>query len=287
MAQTFNRLDPIILEQQARYLREGLTYVSNNNNIIPRDAAGNIIMQEGSDTNPLLIIDPVTERISTKSALRVLNTRFQYFKFPTQIRTVATSSIDIDLNTSLLALTDVEISPDPIYARYKPADDYAAPITSAANFNDGAFTGTAMDEVVEGAPQVKRNIYFITKDIKNSNVDLRFRIKMYHSYRKLPIVNSSGKIQFSIIKQGPDTPINRRYLVFPESDSVDITTNSGDISFITTTYDVVIPNNSFEIGDMFSIGCKSAQAGHTIISEQTYWVITDASKNVDEWNQEI
>jgi hypothetical protein len=26
---------------------------------------------------------------------------------------------------------------------------------------------------------------------------------------------------------------------------------------------------------------------HTINAIQTYWVITDASRNVDEWNQEI
>ena len=29
------------------------------------------------------------------------------------------------------------------------------------------------------------------------------------------------------------------------------------------------------------------QQGHEVIAEQTYWVITDASKNVDDWNQEI
>jgi hypothetical protein len=26
---------------------------------------------------------------------------------------------------------------------------------------------------------------------------------------------------------------------------------------------------------------------HFVIADQSYWVITDASKNVDEWNQEI
>ena len=43
----------------------------------------------------------------------------------------------------------------------------------------------------------------------------------------------------------------------------------------------------FEIGDTFGIGAFSGQDTHTIIADQTYWVITDASKNVDLWNQPI
>ena len=177
MENTFNRLDPIILEQQARYIREGLTYVSNDTNIIPRDSAGNILMQEGSTTNPLLIIDPVTERISTKSALRVLDTRFQYYKFPVQVRAISSGSAEIDLTDELATFETPDI--DLIYARYKPEDDYVAPVAST-NFESSPFTGTAMDEVVEGLPQQSRNLYTITKDIKNSNKDLRFRIKMNH-----------------------------------------------------------------------------------------------------------
>ena len=277
MAKTFNRLDPIILEQQSRYIREGLTYVSNDTNIIPRDSAGNILMQEGSTTNPLLIIDPVTERISTKSALRVLDTRFQYYKFPVQVRAISSGSAEIDLTDELATFETPDI--DLIYARYKPEDDYVAPVAST-NFESRPFTGTAMDEVVEGLPQQSRNLYTITKDIKNSNKDLRFRIKMNHRF----ISPVAGNIQFSIIKQGPDTPIDRRYQIFPEDSRIEATVSGTPIN---TTYDVIIPNNSFEIGDMFSIGCKSSEASHTIIAEQTYWVITDASKNVDEWNQEI
>ena len=55
--------------------------------------------------------------------------------------------------------------------------------------------------------------------------------------------------------------------------------------------DIVIPNSEFEIGDRFGIGAKAGQNNatefHTINALQSYWVITDASKNVDLWNQEI
>jgi hypothetical protein len=55
--------------------------------------------------------------------------------------------------------------------------------------------------------------------------------------------------------------------------------------------DIVIPNSEFEIGDRFGIGAKAGQNNdtqyHTINALQSYWVISDASKNVDLWNQEI
>jgi hypothetical protein len=55
----------------------------------------------------------------------------------------------------------------------------------------------------------------------------------------------------------------------------------------TLIIDEIIPNSQFEIGDTFGIGAFSGQDTHIIIADQTYWVITDASKNVDLWNQTI
>jgi hypothetical protein len=50
-------------------------------------------------------------------------------------------------------------------------------------------------------------------------------------------------------------------------------------------------NNEFEIGDYFGIGALASENSEfiyqTINSEQTYWVITNAAKDVDEWNREI
>ena len=51
----------------------------------------------------------------------------------------------------------------------------------------------------------------------------------------------------------------------------------------------LFPNSSFEIGDEFQIGGRSVPeaADFSVYSEQSYWVVTDASKNVNEWNQEL
>lgn len=116
-------VDPITAEQQARYRTEGLTYLSNNTSIIPRDEAGNILLKENSTTNPLLIIDPVTEKITTKSALRVLDTRFQYYKFPVEI--IPSNDIE-DL------VIDLDFESDSISERYTiptTIDDQGQPIT--------------------------------------------------------------------------------------------------------------------------------------------------------------
>jgi hypothetical protein len=106
--------DPVSADQQAQYRMNGLTYVSNNESIVPRDLAGNIILNEGATNNPLLIIDAVTEQITTKSALKLLDTRFQYYKFPATIR--ETNAVE-DL------IVDINFDTDIIYARYKPSEN--------------------------------------------------------------------------------------------------------------------------------------------------------------------
>jgi hypothetical protein len=47
--------DPLQLQQVAKY-QGNLTVTSNDSNIIPRDDAGNVRMQEDSETNTFLLI---------------------------------------------------------------------------------------------------------------------------------------------------------------------------------------------------------------------------------------
>ena len=87
-------------EEQARYYSLGMTYMSDNQSIIPRDLAGNILFEESAPVKPLLIIEPVAEQITTISTLRVLDTAFQYYKFPVSVN-MTTSSIDLDTDFEL------------------------------------------------------------------------------------------------------------------------------------------------------------------------------------------
>jgi hypothetical protein len=380
------KLDPVNQKVQAKYRLDGLTYISNDTNIIPRDEAGNIKMTEGSNDNPLLIIDPVTEQIATNSLLRVLDTRFQYYKFPVEVQTGDNLNLNVDLTLDI----------DPVYARYKPSEN--------ATVNAGGIpSGILLDQIVEGVPQTVTNTYYITKDVKNSGVDIRIRIKISHYFLA---ASGFGTCYFTLMQGGPNKPLNRYFRPGPNLAYASAASNpyNNDIAFrasqfltransyidsaktrinllppgppktalithfdamkskiptdiqsvvipgyridpnlitlfisnvtsgaviladlrndydntiaVLTLYrdvllqaaqvdepifgsitsgetqilyiDEVIPNSQFDIGDYFGIGAYAGQPDqHTIFSEQTYMVVTDAAKNVDEWNQPV
>lgn len=280
-------LDPVRLQQQTKYKTSGLTVTSNDENIMPRDAAGNIIFHESSSQNPLLIIEPVDTKIMLRSVLKVLDTRFEYFKFPVTIVSNEIEDLAVDLT-----IPDIE-SPDIVYARYRPAENQIILNGTPGAVNDAAkFSGIFMDFVEDGIPQKVTNQYQITKEIKESGVDLRFRIKIEHRYDSPD--SGFGNAYFSIIKNSPETGLNRLFKgpfanqsVLPNSYWGAI----GQYEVQTLNVDIVILNEEFEIGDYFNIGAtadpQTDSEFHTINAIQTYWTITDASKNVDEWNQEI
>ena len=94
-------------ELALKYINNGLTFVSNNTDIVPRDANGNVIVKDGS----YIVIETNSFNINNVVALKVLDTAFSYFKFPVSVNT---NLIDVDTNFS------VENNIDPIFARYKP-----------------------------------------------------------------------------------------------------------------------------------------------------------------------
>ena len=267
--------DSIAVDLQVKYQNQGLTYVSNNVNVIPRNENGNIALQEGVDNNPLLIIEPTVNRITTKSMLRVLDTQFKYFKFPARTTVVDEDVVDLDLDLNLQSL-------DPVFARYRPSEDQRI----AASVE---YSGIEIGEVQDGLSQQSPNTYTVTKDLKNSGADLRFRIKLQHRY---DAPSGFGTAFFSIIRASEEG-LDREYRTFENTSEFRPTTpgsiNQYEVQNLEV--DIIIPNSEFEIGDRFGIGAKAGQNNntefHTINALQSYWVITDASKNVDLWNQEI
>jgi len=283
-------IDKIDLDKQLRYQNEGITYVSNNNNVIPRDTAGNIILQEGATDNPLLVIEPISVKITNQSLLKVLDTQFNYFKFPARIITEDDPEVDLDLDLDFSNLEAGEL--DVVYARYKPSEDRRIGTGDETRPGAERYGGILMDEVVDGLPQKNTNGYFITKEIKNAGIDLRFRIKLQHKYQA--DVSGYGTSYFSLILNSPDRGLIREWKGPFANNSISNPTEFGSIAqyeIQTLNLDVIIPNNEFEIGDTISIGAFAGQnidsQYHFIIADQSYWIVTDASKNVDEWNQEI
>ena len=181
---TIPTVDSVAADQQARYRADGLSYISNNESIIPRDGAGNIVMAESSSMNPLLIIDTVTEQITTKSALRILDTSFQYYKFPATIRPI--SNIE-DL------VVDLDFESDSIAARFTiPAgiDAQGQPLTYqriATSYSDNWFTNGGENTEgrsrlpFAGGNQAEIGSYTITPDVlealRTRNKTLKFTIQ--------------------------------------------------------------------------------------------------------------
>ena len=263
-------LDPVTLEQAAKYINNGLTVVSNNTDIVSRDANGNVIVQDGS----YIVVETNLFNIDNVSALKVLDTAFNYFKFPVSVNT---NLIDVDTNFS------VENNIDPIFARYKPRYPDSANGLGVIPNSLKTSVGFNFEETVGGNSQVSINRYTVSTAIKESGADLRFRAKI--EYRcDTSLKNAPGQtVRFTIIKEGPNYPINREYIQFG------IEPVATRYQVLGSNLDVVIPNSSFEIGDEFQIGGRSVPeaADFSIYSEQSYWVITDASKNVNVWNQEL
>jgi hypothetical protein len=276
------------------YLQNGLTYISDNTSIHPRDEAGNIIFNEGATDNPILIVEPVKPLYTVESVINAVKTNFEYFKFPISITTLDDTETLEQFNEEFenqLPENDI------IYARYKPSEDYIIP------YGD-RYIGIEFSEVYEGAPQLSKNFYVITKEIKESGKDLRFRIKITHRAVTPIDVNpnnsanwpAGGEIYWSVNKQGPDLPTIRAYgdgqgsyrswaSSGKSSKYGSITLEDGEL---TAWNDFVIKNNTFEVGEQFNISVYTGNKdGHQIVSARSYWVITDASKNVDIWNREI
>jgi len=284
--------DSRLLEQFVKYQQNGLNYRSNDNDINVRNSNGNLVLNLDSENNPLLIIEPTSTNIINKSILKVIDTQFNYFKFPATTRIIGTDDIGIDLNLDLSGPVN-----DPIFARYKPSKN--------AKILAGAKSGILIDELEEGQLQKRPNKYYITKEIKESGADLRFRVKINFRYDSIPPpegtveytswqddTDDHNTTYFYIARSGPNKDTKRDYISYFDFEDPDA--GGGKILRyqVQNAYkDVIIANSEFEVGDTFSI---TAEAGKndtnkysTINADQTYWSITDASKNVDEWNREI
>jgi hypothetical protein len=261
--------------KESKYQILGITYNSNDPYVNSRLDAGTISVDTSNAAESLLIIEPITQKFINSSLLKVLDTQFKYFKFPARTTVIEEEIVDLDLDL------DLQFQ-DSTFARYRPSQDQRIAASSD-------YSGIEINEIQDGLPQQTPNTYTISTNLKNSGVDLRFRIKLQHRY---DAPSGFGTAYFSIIRAS-EQGLDRQYRTF-ENTSTLYPNTPGSINQYEVQdleIDIVIPNSEFEIGDRFGIGAKAGQNNdtqyHTINALQSYWVISDASKNVDLWNQEI
>ena len=95
--------DSVSLRQDSFYEEQGITAISNNNAVVSRDLGGNILVQP---TSSLLVIEAITTNVLAESVLPLLNTQFNYYRFPARISFID-ESLDLDLDLDL----DLNIQP--------------------------------------------------------------------------------------------------------------------------------------------------------------------------------
>lgn len=257
-----------------KYQTNGLLVVTNDMEITPRTATGVIQIEEDASSPVIMVIEPMVNKVTTKSALKVLNTQFNYYKFPA--RTVLAEEPVLDLDLDLAILEEI----DPIYARYTPSEDRKILANSIP-------AGILMDSVEDGLLQRKINRYYISKAINDLNIPLRFRIKITTKFISTDNSLGSSRQQFTIIKSNSNG-IDRFFagpFNMPGSDSEGKVKN-GETNVLEL--DLEIPANQFTQGDTFGIGAYADHNNeinsHTLIAQESYWSITNADKQVDAYN---
>jgi len=275
------RLDPVDLQGQSKYQEQGITRISNNDSVVKRDSAGNIELQENK-TNPLLIIEPIYKKVLNSSVVKVLDTQFNFFKFPVRI---AGESLDLDLDLDLDLPESDNISTNltitvPFDTQNQPQNFqringvgpntwFRNDIEDPGGFRELAFTG---------GTQPRNNSYTITEPILNSlnerNKTLRFRVqtqyrtgdssrtefrlrlnrtnpKIYHPFKIIELVteqNVQGETE------NPDNPNGFSNNAYP---------------FFTMTY--IVDMQDTQPGDIYTFSTVSSNAASFILAQNCYW----------------
>lgn len=275
--------DAVAGQQQAKYYEEGLDYISNNTNIIPRDEVGNIVLNEGIQNNPSLVIATVTEQISTKSILRVIDSRFQYFKFPVQVTQGNNININTTFNIELDAITTELKLPIQVDDANQPIDlikintsyDSTWFYGEDNNINSVGFKQLPFSGNLQSIP----NSYVLTKDIidilRRRNQTLKFTIQTQYLTKdgfrtglnlKLNRVNSKTYRQFNPV------------IIYTEANtSGDSGTATNPNGFASNEYPVLfmeyfVDSTDLAEGDTYFL---EAVAGNPswILAANSYWLI--------------
>ena len=147
------------------YQLKGITAFSNEPAVNTRSVdSGHLVIDASASAN-MLTIEGVTYAYNKQSVNNVLDTQFNYFKFPVQV-VYSPIANDVDITVPEQPQAEPE-KPDPVFARYKPSESINLPADNWAPIE--------LSDIEDGNAQKKPNRYYINKAIKDENKPLRFR----------------------------------------------------------------------------------------------------------------
>jgi hypothetical protein len=244
------------------YQLKGITAFSNEPAVNTRSVdSGHLIIDASASAN-MLTIEGVTYAYNKQSVNNVLDTQFNYFKFPVQ---VVYSPIDIDVDITIpeqpIAEPEELEKPDPIFARYKPNESINLPTENWAPIE--------LSDIEDGNAQKKPNKYYINKAIKDENKPLRFRFNWNITVEGIT-GNDTVMAQITMLHESPNRPIrdggwNPGWTTGYEwpnlpPDTVDNIKNGGNSIEATLTpglntgmFDITVPWWDYDQGDKFSV----------------------------------
>jgi len=182
-----NKVDSISNEKNAIYQKKGITYVSNIPTVNVRDEAGNIQFKEDGP-NSIVIIEPISTRITTKSVIKILDTQFNYFKFPARTTIVEEEPLDLDLDIDLNIQDQIneavaaDVTP-PLPSEYKPSSDQRIPLGDWGNPSIINFS-----TVITGPAQLKPNSLVVTQELLD-------QLNALKTDTDTPILRITGRIK--------------------------------------------------------------------------------------------
>jgi hypothetical protein len=274
-------MDSVSLRQDSFYEEKGITALSNDNVVVPRDLAGNILAQT---TSSLLVIEAITTNVLAESVLPLLDTQFNYFKFPARTAVVdETLDLDLDLNLDLSLELESEIatveSNIPLTpSTYKPSANQQVSKISKDSL-DGTKTEAQIVElsnVTQGPPQQYKNAFTITQDLIEQGKDLKVTgviTTQYNSNR-----NSEVGFFFGLGKNGEITDLSSALFTnYFTPDNVNSRNQVTKEGIYTTVIDETVTNASLvALGagtDIFLRGFTEDQQenrNHTILANSTF-----------------
>lgn len=273
-------IDSVALRQDSFYDEKGITAISNNNAVVSRDQNGNILVQPSSS---LLVIEAITTNVLAESVLPLLNTQFNYFKFPARTAIVdETLDLDLDLNLDLSLELESEIatveSNIPLTpSTYKPSANQQVSKISKDSL-DGVKTEAQIIElsnVTQGPPQQYKNAFTITQDLIEQGKDLKITgviTTQYNSNR-----NSEVGFWFSLGKNGEASLSEALFTNFFTPDEVNDKNQVEKEGIYTTNIDETVSNKqlvSYGAGtNIFLRGYAEDQQdnrNHTILANSTF-----------------
>ena len=275
------RLDPVDLQGQSKYQEQGITRISNNDSVVKRDSAGNIELQENKN-NPLLIIEPIYKKILNSSVIKVLDTQFNYFKFPVRI---AGENLDLslDLDLNLEQTDDISanlIIPVPFDEQNQPQNFQRINAVGPNTWfrNDIEDTGGFRELAFTGGTQPRNNAYTITETILNSlkeqNKTLRFRVQM--QYRTGESTRTEFRLRLNRTNPKIYHPFKTIELVTDQNvqGETENENNPNGFSdnaypFFTMTY--IVDMQDTQAGDIYTFTTVSSNAASYILAQNCYW----------------